>query len=276
MSLFTLISGVSFQLAIETKHETWEDAQRLHGKLEAYPTWEELMTDMIFRRRRLPHQDVDGHPIFITACLHGSISAAGLSRIEKYREELDSRPKPDDAESSDWEHRKQKMLFAFVDRILDGETPVRYLEDDCQAKIVQDAFLHFADERYRLLAFVVMPSHHHWLFLPENAWSLDAVKRANATSEKRKTPREIISHSIQSYTGTMCNRIRGATGNYWQHETFDHWARDESEMLRIIDYIEMNPAKAGLASSPEGYQWSSANIRKQLGLKPGDSIAKVA
>ncbi len=74
----------------------------------------------------------------------------------------------------------------------------------------------------------------------------------------------------------MCNRVRGETGVYWQHETFDHWARDEAETLRIIYYIENNPVKAGLAATAEEYRWSSARIRKQLGLKPGDAIPKVA
>jgi putative transposase len=233
------------------------------------------MIDLMFRRRRLPHQDVEGHPIFITACLHGSLPAAGLSRIEKYREELDARPKPDDLTAVDWEYRKQKLAFAFVDKLLDGESPVRHLEDERQAEIVQNAFLHFADERYKLLAFVVMPSHHHWLFLPDEAWAIGAVQGAQPQAGKQKTPREIISHSIQSYTATMCNRVRGKTGTYWQHETFDHWARDEAEALRIIDYIEMNPVKAGFVETPEAYRWSSARIRKQLGIRPGEPIPKV-
>ena len=44
----------------------------------------------------------------------------------------------------------------------------------------------------------------------------------------------------------MCNRVRGESGNYWQSETFDHWARDDAEMYRIIEYIERNPVHAGL------------------------------
>ena len=64
------------------------------------------MTDLMFRRRRLPHQDLEGHPIFLTACLHGSLSAAALSQIDRYRDELDVRPKPDHLSESDWEHRK--------------------------------------------------------------------------------------------------------------------------------------------------------------------------
>ena len=208
--------------------------------------------DMIFRRRRLPHVDVDGHPIFITACLDGSLSALGLSHIKSYRVELDSRPQPDDVTPAEWEHHKQKMLFSFVDEILDGDCPVRHLEDVRQAEVVQNAFLHFANERYKLLAFVVMPTHHHWLFLPNETWAIKAVREARERTGKRKTPREIISHSIQSYTATMCNRIRGVEGNYWQQETFDHWSRDEAESLGIIKYIETNPVKAGLAALKVG------------------------
>ena len=234
------------------------------------------MTDLMFRRRRLPHQDLEGHPIFLTACLHDTLSAADLSRIDQYRDELDVRPKPDHLSESDWEHRKHKLLFAFVDDLLDGQTPVQHLADDRQAEIVQNAFLHFANQRYRLLAFVVMPSHHHWLFLPDESWSLAAVQEARRNTGREKTPREIISHSIQSYTATMCNRIRGETGPYWQHETFDHWARDEAETLRIIQYIERNPVKAGLVQSAEDYRWSSARIRKMLGLAPGQPIPRVA
>ena len=234
------------------------------------------MIDMIFRRRRLPHQDVEGHPVFITACLEGSLPASGLSRINKYREELESRPRPHDMTEPEWEHHRHKLLFGFVDQLLDGDSPVCHLMDERQAAIVQNAFLHFADERYRLLAFVVMPSHHHWLFLPDEAWSDAAVAQARAKGSQQRTPREIISHSIQSYTATMCNRVRGETGVYWQHETFDHWARDEAETLRIIYYIENNPVKAGLAATAEEYRWSSARIRKELGLKPGDAIPRVA
>jgi REP element-mobilizing transposase RayT len=234
------------------------------------------MTVMIFRRRRLPHQDLDGHPIFITVCLHGSLSSAGCTAIQKRREELQTLQKPDTQNDSEWEHHKQKLLFAFVDNLLDGESPVRYLEDDRQAEIVQGAFLHFAGERYKLLAFVVMPSHHHWLFLPNEQWAIEAVKQASEKTGKQKTPREIISHSIQSYTATISNRIRGATGDYWQHETFDHWARDESDVLRIINYIEMNPVKAGLVTRAEDHLWSSARIRNQLGIAAGEPIPKVA
>ena len=86
------------------------------------------------------------------------------------------------------------------------------------------------------------------------------------------TAREIISHSIQSYTATMCNRVRGVTGPYWQNEAFDHWARDEAETMRIIDYIERNPETAGLVQRPEDWPFSSAHFRAARGIPRGQPL----
>ena len=229
----------------------------------------------VFRRRDLPHIDVEGKPSFITACLDGSLPAAGLKRIHAYRDELNRRTKPDDLSEANWETKKHKLVFKLVDSILDGESPVRHFEDERLAKIVQNAFLHFAEDRYTLFAFVVMPSHHHWLFLPDPSWS-EELAFGQTDKKCKRTPREVISHSIQSFTGTQCNRVLGVTGSFWQTETFDHYARDEAELLRIIEYIEQNPVVAGLVARAEDYRWSSARIRAKLGIAAGDAIRKVA
>jgi len=227
----------------------------------------------IVRRRNLPHIDVDGKPTFITACLFGSIPAAGLTRIREYRDSLNLRPRPENLSPQDWESKKHKLVFKLVDSILDNESPVRHLEEVRLAEIVQNALLHFAEERYHLYAFVVMPSHHHWLFLPKDDW-VEAFTVSQADKAKRQTPRESISHSIQSFTGNQCNKLLGRRGSFWQPETYDHYARDDAEMFRIIHYIEQNPVVAGLAGCAEDYRWSSAFIRKRLHLLPGDALPK--
>jgi hypothetical protein len=232
-----------------------------------------MIENGVIRKRNLPHIDVEGKPSFITACLHGSLPASGLKRIYQYREELNARAKPAHLNPQEWELTKHKMVFKLLDSMLDRMSPVRYLEDERLAEIVQNAFLHFANDRYRLFAFVVMPSHHHWVFLPNEDWSQELATNQR-DSHDRRTPREAISHSIQSYTGTHCNRLLGRTGSFWQAETYDHYARDESELVRIIEYIEQNPVVAGLATVASEYRWSSANIRARLGLKLGDAIPK--
>jgi len=230
--------------------------------------------DTVIRKRKLPHIDVDGKPSFITACLAGSLPAAGLKRIRNYREELDSRPLPKQMATAEWELMKHKLVFKLIDSLLDGASPTTHLADDRLAKIVFDSILHFADQRYLLYGFVIMPSHHHWVFLPREQWSTElAIKQRD--KKHPKTPREVISHSIQSYTGTMCNRVLGTKGSFWEAETYDHYARDEAELIRIIDYIEQNPVKAGLVENPEDFRWSSAHLRHKLGISTGDRISKV-
>lgn len=230
----------------------------------------------IVRRRHLPHIDVEDKPVFITACLEGSIPATSLKRIREYRDALNQKPRPEIFSEADWELKKHKLVFKFVDSILDGESPIQHLSDDALAEIVQDAFLHFADERYQLFAFVVMPSHHHWLFLPDADWVEKFVASQIGKKKKRCTPRESISHSIQSYTGNHCNQVLGVSGAFWQSETFDHYVRDEDELKQIVYYIEQNPVVAGLVSSADEYRWSSANLRKQLGVEAGAAIPRCA
>ena len=228
----------------------------------------------IFRRRDLPHIDVEDKPYFLTGCLDGSLPAAGLKRIRQYRLELDQRKPPEELSEKEWELLKNKLVFKLADRLLDHQAAVTHLKDERLAEIVQNAFLHFANVRYKLYAFVVMPSHHHWAFMPDRQWSERLAANYQAESV-RKTPREVISHSIQSYTATMCHRLLELNGRFWQPETFDHYARDEDELLRIIAYIENNPVVAGLARRPADYRWSSAFIREQLGLAAGMAIPRV-
>ena len=227
-----------------------------------------MSEDWLVRRRRLPHVDVHGKPFFITGVLQGSIPASGFKEIRDYQEQLDSRPIPKGSTKAEWELNKHKLVFAFIDERLDHQPAVRHLANERCAAKVADAFRFFADVRYQLFAFVVMPSHHHWLFLPIEKYfaSLPVADRPE------QTPREQISHSIQSYTSNQCNRILGISGKFWLDETYDHFARDEDELFRIMDYIEQNPVKAGLVDSSEDWPWSSAFVRKQLGLTKFDTI----
>jgi putative transposase len=206
----------------------------------------------VFRRRHLPHWDVPGATYFVTACLHGSIPAAGPSEVEEYRSALEARPRPAGLSERDWEHRKRKLVFAKLDELLDGEPAVRHFENSQVAAVVRNGVRHFANSRYELLAYVVMPSHLHWVFRPLPEWC--------ATVPTERTPRETIMHSLKSYTGNVCNEILGRGGRFWQDESYDHWVRDD-ESERVIVYVENNPVKAGLVREPREYVFSSAHER---------------
>lgn len=222
------------------------------------------MMDGLFRRRRLPHWDVEDGIYFVTACLADSLPSQGFEKLRRYRKELDSRRKPTTINELDWETRKHKLLFARFDQMLDTEAMVQFLDDPRAAEEVRKSLYFFAGKRYDLIAYVVMPSHFHWVFKPRPGGS--------CKEKKGLSPREKIMHSIKSYTGNRCNELLQRSGPFWQDESHDHVIRDEEEMLRIIEYVENNPVKAGLVSQPEEWTWSSCSDRKNFGLRPDEPL----
>ena len=54
------------------------------------------------------------------------------------------------------------------------------------------------------------------------------------------------------------NQLQGTAGPFWQDEYFDPTVRNGQERRRICRYIEWNPVRAALATSPDQFIWSSA------------------
>ena len=52
------------------------------------------------------------------------------------------------------------------------------------------------------------------------------------------------------------NKILERTGAFWQHENYDHFARDEAEVDRIIKYVLYNPVRAKLVKEQTDWKWS--------------------
>jgi type I restriction enzyme R subunit len=160
------------------------------------------------------------------------------------------------------ELRNWKLSFARTEEWLDRHSAVTHLQDPSLARLVVIALRYFAEQRYDLHAFVVMPSHVHWLFHPRVEW-------VDTLPNDGRTPRQRITYSINRFTATRCNRLLKGSGPFWQKESYDHWVRDIDELERIIRYIEENPVKAGLTVNPEDWEFSSAYLRKCLHLEWG-------
>ena len=137
----------------------------------------------VIRRRDLPHWDVPGATYFITTCLEGSIPAQGLLDISRFRKDLSRRARPKEMAAEAWRCHCGKLGFVRVETWLDGQPARRDLENPRLARIVVESLFHFAGERYDLLAYVVMPSHLHWLFQPRPQW-------VESLADDRCTPRE--------------------------------------------------------------------------------------
>ena len=185
---------------------------------------------MELQRRRLPHVHPEGRAQFITWHLNGSLPHALY-------------PPPDKQNSG--------QAFVWMDRYLDSAAsgPL-YLKQGPIADLVVGSIQYAAEQLqyYDLQAFVVMANHVHLLVLP------------------RASPSQFM-QAIKRYTAREANRLLRRTGEpFWQAESYDHWARDSREVLRIRAYIETIPVKAGIVATAAEYPWSSAAKKAETNL----------
>ena len=173
-------------------------------------------------QRRLPHLYAIGQPIFVTFRLYGSLPAGR----EFPKESLTS-----------------GQAFVAMDTLLDaarfGPIHLKRLE---VARLVRDSIHHCAVADFDMHAWVIMPNHVHLLFTPHSNVAL-------------------VLRRLKGYSARQANQLLGRTGKpFWQDESYDHLVRNGEEFRRIESYVLTNPVKAGLASSPSEFPWSSAAV----------------
>ena len=111
--------------------------------------------------------------------------------------------------------------------------------------VVVNAWRHFHNKRYELIALCVMPDHVHVLFQPwpkeddgQKFWSMTELMR-----------------SLKSFTARKINEAEGRTGAVWEKETFDRYIRSDRDLAEKFAYIVRNPWDAGVVSVNENYPW---------------------
>jgi REP element-mobilizing transposase RayT len=201
-----------------------------------------------FRRRNLPHWEVDGATYFVTFRLAGS-SPAHLE--QEWRDER-ARARSEGAfrmEGVDALRTRSRLMAMKFDQQLDcGEHGPRYLERASIASLVVTSIEFYAGIRYELLCFVVMPNHVHLVFTPLQraggieVWSLDAILR-----------------SIKGYSGRQANLQLERSGEFWQREYYDHLIRDGDDLAWYVGYTLNNPVAAGLCDAAS--DWPCSNAR---------------
>jgi putative transposase len=111
-------------------------------------------------------------------------------------------------------------------------------------QVVVDALLHFDGDRYRMLAWCVMPNHVHVVVEPTQEHSLGSVVK-----------------SWKAFTAAKINQLSGRSGAVWAPDYFDRFMRDEAQLRNTISYVENNPVAAGLVPAPGDWEFSSARER---------------
>lgn len=109
----------------------------------------------------------------------------------------------------------------------------------CAAARCFDDAVSLADAR--MLAWVLMPDHAHWLVgLGEQSTLGALVSRLKASSAR------------------AVNQASGRTGAVWARAYHDHALRQEEDIASVARYIVANPLRAGLVRSVAHYPFWNA------------------
>ncbi|MBI5809362.1 MAG: hypothetical protein HZA74_13290 [Ignavibacteriales bacterium] len=235
-----------------------------------------------YYKRNLPHYQPEGYTFFVTFRLAGSLP---INVIKKLKEDKEKELKKIDGMTS----QKQKVLkyyeyqrkyFGRFDGLLDkSESNPMWLQEEGVAEIVKEA-IHFRDgKEYELVAYTIMPNHVHLVFRPivgdinvaiqnvsgdlsrenNNIPTDQIVGDINVAIQKPNYLVTDILRKLKGSTARDCNKLLKRTGAFWHHESYDHVVRNIEELRRIVNYVLLNPVKAGLVDDYEKWKWSYYN-----------------
>jgi putative transposase len=90
-----------------------------------------------------------------------------------------------------------------------------------------------------------------WVFLPDHWHAICAPQYPLTISEVVK--------SIKNSSTTLINRGGAASGELWQGRFFDRTLRTVKEYNEKVEYVHLDPVKAGLVVRAQDWRWSSVN-----------------
>jgi REP element-mobilizing transposase RayT len=179
----------------------------------------------------LPHWTRGGGVYAVTFRLADSLPSGVLDAWRRDRHEIVQNAEQQGRSLTDVELRELDRLFSErVDRFLDAGSGECWLRRPGIGQLVADALEHFNDDRYRLLAWCIMPNHVHGVVQPSAEYDLPGIL-----------------HSWKRHTARQANLLLGRTGeDFWQVEYYDHLIRDEDDLVHAVKYAWENPDAAGL------------------------------
>lgn len=134
------------------------------------------------------------------------------------------------------EYVRMRETFRFY------RTAIRRMSYSAAMKFVDgpEAPQHHGPERFRLIAYCIMPTHFHLLV---------EQRTQNGISEFSRL-------SLESYTHFFNKKSR-RKGPLWQSRFESRKVETDEDLLHMTRYIHLNPASAGLVKRPEDWEFSS-------------------
>ena len=113
--------------------------------------------------------------------------------------------------------------------------------------------------KFALHGYVVMPDHIHLLVTPRQPATVSDIMR-----------------NLKSYTSREIREALGIRGPIWQRRFYDRVIRGGEQFRAALDYIHLNPVRAGLVQSATDYESSSYRFWEEgnglLRLDPTEEV----
>ena len=218
-------------------------------------------------RRNLPHVQPPGAVLFITFRLAGSLPQSVVTTWRKQRQWLEQLAQTNPTHYQKRKQNFERGWFRKFEAILDGAAygPL-WLKEEAIAAQVAESLHHRDGKVYRLDSFSIMPNHVHVVFKP--------LPVTQTVSLRRRDDFDIAYHSLASimqslkgFTAFKANRLLAREGEFWAHESYDHYIRDAEEWESIRAYVLNNPVKAGYVKRWQDWKWNYSRVTQTVSLR---------
>jgi len=229
-----------------------------------------------FSERHRPHIHPAGATLFVTYRLAGSIPQSTIRVYNAQKDWIENelirlRKEARGTQAAETqEHIKRIEQFhrewfaKFEDSLHKAKSGPMWMRDDRVAAKVAESVKRLDGDSYVLDAFCVMSNHVHSVFKPllseaELSESLD--DNGHLTFLCKHSGLSRIMQSLKGRTARECNLALSRSGQFWEHESFDHVVRP-GRLSATVRYVLTNPVKAGLVKDWREWRWSYC--RKEL------------
>jgi putative transposase len=114
-----------------------------------------------------------------------------------------------------------------------------------------------AKKRFQIHEFVFMRDHLHLILTPAPLVSLEKAMQFIKGGFSRRAKKETLFQ-----------------GEIWQKGYDEHRIQDATDYSQHVEYIRMNPVKAGRVEKPEDYPYSSARLQTEVDPAPAQFVRR--
>ncbi|HUE83304.1 MAG TPA: hypothetical protein VMM84_14415 [Pyrinomonadaceae bacterium] len=223
-----------------------------------------------FSRRHRPHIQPLNANLFITFRLVGSIPNSVVRLYKKKKGYLERQLEqlirveedPNSAAVQEQFRRLERFsgewFLKFEEILHKARTGPLWISNDGVAERIAENLHRLDGEALRLDAYSLMSNHVHTVFQPllsetDLIECVDAFGHPMFKSDLPALAR--IMQSIKGRSARECNQVLGRTGQFWEHESFDHVIR-AGKFNKTLLYVLNNPVKAGMVDEWAKWRWN--------------------